>query len=282
MAHYEIDPSNPFNPEQLKTLESAQLAGALIAEAQTAATQLSGDDRTRLEERLMGICWLPSDEEQAEHDEWTEGVSKALNAFSQAIVAATADRDLEPEDATQYLAQKAAGRALAKVDRLKQEIDYGIEKGVDDDYDPWTEGSTKNSLMQICEAQTEAGINYASDYVRETALKAISFPGMRGVVLLHNAAGGDQASYRPGIQALKDDIAAENLGFDDASEGVGVVMQLMGTVDEANRLELKDLAIDLIIRLRGWSGISWGSYTDDYASLTAQVGIYFRKLAQKE
>lgn len=280
MVKYEGDPTPPpFDTGHLKALPLAQLSEALIGEAQFAATQLEGDDRRRLEDRLVGICWLPSEEEQEEIDEWSDGVNHALNNFSQAIVAATAGENLEPEEAAHHLAQRTAGRALAKVDRLKQEIDTGIEKGVSDDFVDWVEGDTKYSLIQICEAQAEAGINYASEYVRETALRAMTHPGMRGVVLLHNVAGGDQESYRPAVESMQEGLEAERMGFDDASEGLKVVVKLMEGADEVSFPELKNLAIDLLARLRGWSGITWGSYTDHYAEMTAEFAAFLRSTA---
>jgi hypothetical protein len=277
MIQHEEDPSSDsFNTEYLKTLSASQLADTLIGEAHTAAAQLLAHERSCLESQLMGICWTPNEEERKGHEEWSEGSERALDKISQAILAATTGEELDPEDASQRLSQFAAGRALAKIERLKREIESGIETGEDIESVPWTEGSTKFRLVQLMDAQAEAGINVASDYVRETALSELDRLSLRGAVLLRNAADGDKESYKLGVETMQEALQSKNISFDDAHEILEVVLELMQRANHIESTELKNLAIDMIDLMRPSGILGDEVYSRQYATLVARAAVFFR------
>jgi len=199
-----------------------------------------------------------------------------LGQFASAIFEEGLGEEMESEEAKAELRRRQSGFSLAEIARLKSELEKGVSTASDD----WTEGSTKFRLMEICELQTETGILLEADYVRETAISSLTNPGTRGVVLLANTLAGDDGSLDLGVRFLREGLEAENLGWDDASQALAFVSEII-TSDPDKIDEFGGIALDLLARLRQWKG-ALDPYTSEYAVAAAELAITFRDAANQQ
>lgn len=282
MAEFDRGQPEPFDPEHLKGLDTGQLVETLLDEARnTAFSAVDEVERAQIEGVIMEACWIPGQEDQEFMDEKRAEIDAILGRLFGAVAEEFEGREIVPGEAIEDMQRRSTGRLLAHIGRHKQELDHGLETGKDEDGLPWAEGSTKYHLKEICEAQQQAGIAVETDYVRQTALDAITtMPGMRGVVLLHNARSGDAESYRLGIEAMQEAVRADKLIWDDAHEGVNLVTEYLMGGGPDDRDELRDLAIDLLAKLRGWKEAPFASYAYYYAESTAKLAATLRDLDQ--
>jgi hypothetical protein len=282
MSPEQSHPEGQFDPNYLKGLADSALVEALLDDARYATTKLDGQERERTETQLMNICWVLDEEEQADLEEWQEGVADIFKQLSSAILEATTEDEVEPEEAPQELFRRVAGHNLELIERHQQEIEKGL-KTKDERFSTWTEGSTAFALQGICALQSTTGINMYGDYVRETALSSIIDAGYRGVTLLRNALAGDEASYQLGLDALQQGVDKENLSWDTAIGGVGMLTRLLQTKEPTQHKVLRDLAVDVLTKMRGWMGIPGNpAYTYNYVFATANLAVTLRNQQQDQ
>jgi len=273
-------PEGQFDPKHLKGLPNDALAEALLDDASYAATKLDGPERERTEAQLMGICWVLDEEEQADHEEWSQSLHDIMGQLGSALLAGATGEELDPDEAGQVLHRRQAGHSLEIIERRKDKIEKGL-KTQNDRFSDWTEGSTAHALQEICGLQEATGINLYGDYIRETALSSLTNAGYLGVTLLRNSQAGDEASYQPGIDALHDAIGKESMDWGTALVGAKLLTELLHKPETREQAVLRDLAIDVLARMRGWMGIPGiPSYTYNYAFAAANLAVTLRNQQQ--
>ena len=263
-----------FDVGKLKVLPNAQLVGALIDEAHLAVADMPPGDRANLESRLLDVYWLPTETEQAMLEARSDEVDLTLGKLASAIMEENTGEKLDPEEAKDQLKQIRIVHAFDRIASLKFEIAIGISDANVGESD-WNEGITRFNLLQICEKQREAGIESELDYVRETALAHLSSSNSRSIVLISNALSGDSKSFALGLGYLKESLVSEGLGWDDASDGLRLISEFINGSLPDEITDLKDLALDLLARLRQWKG-ALPSYSSAYALAAAELAVTLR------
>jgi hypothetical protein len=269
-------PQDPFDPNYLKDLPPPELSEALFDEVSRATSTLQGLEREHVESVVMGTCRILSEEEQIEKEERVEHVQSLLRTFGDTWRSTLAEL-LAPEvNTVEDFSLGATDRSLEKIERLQMDITKGVQDK-DKPVTDWTEGSTKYALQCICTEQRSIGVSYG-DYIRETAVEAIHFPGYRGVVLLQNTLAGDEDSYSLGVEAIQEAVQDESLGLGEAKEAADLILELLEEAGPEEQTTLSDLAIDVLACLRGWNGKIFRNATADYAILTARLAVTLRDL----
>jgi hypothetical protein len=281
MDGHERRDEGSFDPEALKVLDTTQLIGALVEDAYD--TALVHPEQTEdIQTRIMNVMWVFMDEEQAAIDERREQIDQVMGSlFSE--IALFGGEEVDPDDAIEYTQRRQAARALSMIGRHRNELDAGLKDGHDEDFLPWSTGSTKYHLVKICEAQEEAGIALATDYVREVAMQEFAEqPGFRAIALLRNAFSGDAESYQLGIESLHEGISDDRIKWMEGSELLPILIRHIKAAAPEQRNALKDLAIEVLANIRGWRNYGFGSYASKYAEFAAELAVTLRDLSEPD
>lgn len=250
-----------YDFEHLKTLRGEQLSVALLGAASQAARQAPEEERKRMGDAIMEICWAADAERnQAVIDEDRAAINGIFYEIY-GVPAYSADEDAASSGRDQAVA------ALGAMVDSKRELESGLGNG----RGYWSDDDTYYLLNEICSAQERVGIAAETDYVRDTAVKALEDPLYLGTVLLRNALGGDDESYGLGLKALREAVDVGDLGWDEAYAGLKIAMAHIrdhGAEDD----ELLGLSIDMLALLREWT-LQSGTHLSNYVELAAELAM---------
>lgn len=242
MARTEQAGSSYFDAAQLRGLPFGQLSEVLLVEAEKVVRPLPAELQAidRVEAASMGLP--TTDEISAMHREKT-----------------------------------SPGDPFTAVDRLKRRVENGLKIGVEHGR-PWTEEDVANALGRMCTYQSQIGIALETDFIRQTAMNHLdSSPGSRTLVLLELAAGGDESSYRPGIEALQERLEdLDQLEWQEAYNMCEAVLKgIEGAIPEVQGV-LVSAALDLLAEMKAYTDNDWSAV--DYAVSTARLSAELRSL----
>ncbi len=277
-------PETNFDAAGLKTLSPAMLSEALLAEAVNAANSavLTDKQRTRVEGWLIAARWMPTEVGPETQTPLSGVADQTLGLRTTESMESMTPKDTEVGENDQWRSPEIVGPKLVEIDRVIEQLNNGLQRGLDEKGEPWTEDHTLFLLQQICEGKSEIGVkfDYATDFVRQAATQ-LPNPGRRGVVLLHNALDGDGISYKAGLAAFREGVHEGNLDWRETYAGLEIVRRLMEGSESTKHQELREMAIDLLAVLREQARVfPWR--TASYAVINARLVPVIRQQAVPE
>lgn len=260
-------PLPPFDVEHMKSLSRPELVEALLVEAQEAIQREPESRREAAESNVFDVCWLPSEEEALRRDQEVSLLDQEFGRIASEIIGFETGEELDSAEALGRVRRQTIGNAIKRFGEYKQKMEEVLKEGEVDNF------ALKMTLYRMCSAQILARMPLDTDYIRKVASEELADePGVKGIVLIHNACAHDPDSLEEGVSTLKEAMGSDVLNGGQAGQALRFILHYFKTCTAERAQKHKDFLLELLSLMRQDGSVSY------YPETVARLAVLFRNL----